>query len=265
MIFNDFSKHLSDYQAFLPQNYNFILKDTVSSTNDLLKSAAQNGAPEGTVMIARAQTCGKGRMGRSFYSPDRTGLYMSILLRPQCSPSDCLMITPLAAVGVAKALENIGSPKIELKWVNDIFINGRKVGGILTESSFSSNRQRLDYVILGIGINLTPPDHDFPEDIKSIAGSVFDNRSAISSSFYRLSAMIVGEVFRLYTALPSRDFMTEYKMRSIILGKNVKISFGGAEIEGLAEDIDDSGNLILRLPDDQKRSFSFGEARIILK
>ena len=167
-------KH-SKYRDILPKG--FTVKDyaTVTSTNDIVKNAARAGAEEGFTVTARCQTAGRGRMGRSFFSPDGTGLYISILLRPTFHPKDALMITTAAAVATARALEAAGSRNIGIKWVNDLLINGKKIAGILTESSLSMGADSLDFAVLGIGINLLSPSNGFPEEIKDIAGAVFDN------------------------------------------------------------------------------------------
>ena len=109
--------------------------DSVTSTNDLLRDAAANGAPEFTVFAAKQQTAGKGRQGRQFYSPPQTGLYLSILFRPQIRPEDTLALTPMAAVAAADAVEQCTGQNVQIKWVNDLYRNGKKVGGILAEQA----------------------------------------------------------------------------------------------------------------------------------
>ena len=146
----------------------------VTSTNTLLKQRSQSGAPHGLVIAAESQTSGRGRMGREFFSPDQTGVYFSILLRPTLSPSDALLITTCAAVACARALEKISGKTAQIKWVNDIYIDERKVCGILTEASFVQGK--IDFAVLGIGINLYTPDNGFPADIKDKAGSLFTCR-----------------------------------------------------------------------------------------
>ena len=134
---------------------------TLESTNSLLKLDAEAEAPTGTIVISEEQTKGRGRMGRSFYSPGNTGIYMSILLRPKISAYESLSITTCAAVAVAEAIEMNSNKKAEIKWVNDIFVNNKKVCGILTEASLDLENGGLRYAILGIGINVFAPRKAF--------------------------------------------------------------------------------------------------------
>ena len=146
-----------------------IEKDSVTSTNTELIEMAKNGAKEGTVLIASEQTAGKGRTGKSFYSPEGSGVYLSILLRPDFKPEDALFLTTIAAVATAKAIESVSDKEAKIKWVNDVYLDNKKVCGILTESALSSDMEKLDYAVVGIGINLCPPEGGFPDDIKNIA------------------------------------------------------------------------------------------------
>ena len=132
--------------------YDILYLDTVDSTNEYLKRNADK-LNKNTVVVARTQTNGKGRLGRHFQSDDG-GLYMSVFLKPHLSPEQSLFITPAAAVAVAKAVENVCKKQTEIKWVNDVYINSKKVSGILAESKIDSNGNALEYVVLGIGINL---------------------------------------------------------------------------------------------------------------
>ena len=149
----------------------------VDSTNAWIRQKAAVGAEEGCTIIANEQTCGKGRWGRSFYSPAGTGIYMSILLRPQgWSPEKAVRLTTMAAVSACEAAEEISGEKAEIKWVNDIYMRGKKVSGILTEASFSLESGCVDYAVLGIGFNVYKPEGGFPEELKHTAGAVFDSR-----------------------------------------------------------------------------------------
>ena len=137
----------------------------VDSTNSKLKSKAESGAPEGTVIISEEQTKGKGRRGRTFYSPKNTGIYMSLLLRPKFSAYESLSITTCAAVAVSRAIEINSNKNAQIKWVNDIFIDDKKVSGILTEASIDLESGGLKYAILGIGINAFSPKEGFPNEL----------------------------------------------------------------------------------------------------
>ena len=149
---------------------------SISSTNTVLKSLAEEGAEEGLCLIAGEQTAGRGRRGRSFFSPPNSGIYMSVLLRPALQAVDATSITACAAVAVAEAIESLAPVNAEIKWVNDIYVEGKKVCGILTEASLDCENGQVNYLIVGIGINTRVPDSDFPEELKSIAGSAFGEK-----------------------------------------------------------------------------------------
>ena len=133
--------------------------DTVDSTNTVCKSLAAQGAPSGTAVIARRQTAGRGRMGRSFESPEGLGLYLSVLWRPEGTPEDLLPLTPMAAVSAAGAIHRVTGAPVRIKWPNDLVLEGRKLAGILTEASLSG--RGVDHVVIGIGVNLRQRPDDF--------------------------------------------------------------------------------------------------------
>ena len=150
---------------------------TITSTNTVLKALAAEGAPAGLALIAGEQTAGRGRMGRSFYSPADSGLYLSLLLRPNVSAVEATRLTACAAVAVAETIEELSGRPAQIKWVNDIFVDGRKVCGILTEASVDCENGMMHYVIIGLGVNTRVPAGDFPEELKGIAGAAFDANS----------------------------------------------------------------------------------------
>ena len=197
------------------------VRESVSSTNTLLKQMGRNGAPHGYVLAASHQTAGRGRMGRNFYSPEETGVYFSVLLRPDLSPADSLLITTAAAVAAARALERISGKEAKIKWVNDIYIEGRKVSGILTEAAFTPDGKGLAFAVLGIGINLYPPKEGFPEDIRSKAGSVINGTQDDLRGY--LTAQVLNEFFDIYPSLKTRSFVEEYRSRSMLTGLTVDV------------------------------------------
>jgi BirA family biotin operon repressor/biotin-[acetyl-CoA-carboxylase] ligase len=154
--------------------------DSVNSTNDICLEHASEGETGGYAAVAGTQTGGRGRRGRSFFSPSDTGLYISLLLRPQaCTADKALRFTTAAAVSVCEAIEKVyEAAEPAIKWVNDIYMRGRKVCGILTEASFNIEDGTLDYAVIGIGINVYTPESGFPEEIREIAGSVFPPEKA---------------------------------------------------------------------------------------
>ncbi len=239
--------------------YRFKIYETLSSTNTLCKEAAENGEKEGLVIVASAQTEGKGRRGRSFFSPGGTGVYMSILLRPTLLGSDALHITTAAAVAVAEGIEAVSGKKAEIKWVNDIFVGGRKVSGILTEGSSDLETGRLSYAVLGIGVNVLPPEGGFPKELAGIADSLFEKDAGEFRN--ALIASILNSFYRYYSRLPERDYLRQYKERSMVIGKRVAVLQGAEREEGLVLGIDDHARLMV-LIDGETRFFSSGEVSV---
>lgn len=237
--------------------------DSVTSTNDLLREAAEKGAPEFTVFAAKQQTAGKGRQGRQFYSPPQTGLYLSILFRPQIAPAETLALTPMAAVAAADAVERCTGRKVQIKWVNDLLLGGRKICGILAESQFS-DAQTLDYVIVGIGINLLEPPQGFPPEIRDIAGAVFPADANAEDAFTDCAAALISALMREYRGLAAKHYLTGYRDRLCMLGRNVTVCENGTERQAQALAVDDDLRLRVRYPDGTEQWRSTGEIRIRL-
>lgn len=240
------------------------IKEEVSSTNTVLKEEAANGVPEGKVLLAHRQTAGKGRMGRGFYSPEETGLYMSLLLRPKLKMQDSLLITTAAAVAVAEAIEKVTGQKAEIKWVNDVYCHGKKVVGILTEGGMSSGHDELAYAILGIGINIWQPSGGFPEDLTRIAGSVMQEEKKDRHLRSKLAAAVLNEFMKIYPQITEKKFMELYRKRSFLVGNTVKLlSAQHEEIPDLplvkVIGIGDDAQLIVELPNGEKRELCCGQ------
>ena len=230
--------------------------EVTGSTNDDIKALAERGAPEGTVIIAGAQTAGKGRLGRSFYSPPDTGLYMSVLLRPVLAAPDALSVTTAAAVAVAEACDVfLQGTAAGIKWVNDIYVIGRKVCGILTESAVAQDGS-VRYAVLGIGINAAYSE--VPEDIREKAGTL-----GCGSEIRPLLAAEVLERFFAYSdRLPDRSYMEEYRRRSILTGKAIEYEADGASHTAEVVGIDDEARLIVRSTDGKISYLASGEVSI---
>ena len=202
-----------------------IVKDKVTSTNTLLKeyAALNPGDKTDKVMIASEQTMGKGRRGRAFYSPDSSGVYLSFLLHPHVDISDAMNLTTLAAVAVSEAVDEVSGLKTGIKWVNDIYLNGKKICGILTECPSSVNG-KVDYVVVGIGINVCRPKEGFPESIANIAGALFDDEDEPADDLKnRLCVGIIDKFDHYYKDLPEKSYIDEYRNRSFLIGKDVYI------------------------------------------
>lgn len=234
---------------------------TVTTTMAVAKQAAEMGATEGYVSIAESQTAGKGRMGRSFYSPAGSGVYFSIVLRPNFNAEQSLLITTCAAVAVAQAVETITRQDAKIKWVNDIYVNGKKVCGILTEASIDIENGGLHYAVLGIGINLMPPEGGFPEDILNKAGALLDDNISGDLSC-RMVAAVLDRFFDLYPNILERSFLEEYRRRSILTGQCVDVLRGESVRPATVEGIDDDFALIVTYEDGSTAHLSSGDVSI---
>ena len=233
--------------------------DKLDSTNILAKSKAADGASEGDLTIALSQTGGRGRMGRSFYSPEGSGIYFSLVLRPKIKAEDISLITPVAAVAVARAIEDIARKSPKIKWVNDLFIDNKKVCGILSEAAFCGDGSA-EYVILGIGINLLVPKSGYPEYIKSIAGSVFKRDEAFNAN--ELVAAIVNIFFELYADLKSENTLEEYQKRMMLIGSNINYIQNGVQKSGSVVGIDNKFRLIIKNEKGESVYLKSGEVTI---
>lgn len=241
--------------ALLHTPIRLLIEDSVDSTNNLLRSMAEDGAAEGTVLLAREQTAGRGRLGHSFFSPKDTGVYMSILLRPTIPVTDALRITTAAAVAAAEAIEAVADVSAQIKWVNDIFCNDKKVCGILTEGKPAQDG-RFQYVIVGIGINLHAPNSGFPAEIADIAGAVTDGGDVQS----RWIAACLDRFFAYYRNLQSGEILRRYRERSYLQGKVVRV-LNSENVHGEVIGIDDEFRLLVRT-ENGILSLDSGEVRV---
>ncbi|MBQ8740941.1 MAG: biotin--[Clostridia bacterium] len=233
----------------------------VDSTNTVAKKLAENGADEGTVVTAIKQTAGRGRLGRTFLSK-KGGVYFSVVLRPQINPEDTLFVTVAAAVAACRAIEAVSSKKCDIKWVNDIYINGKKVCGILTEGGFNSDGT-LNYAILGVGINLFEPKGSFPGNLP-LADSVFHKQDKIffkNRVKERLIAEFSNNFFEIYENLEKKEFIKEYQQRSFLTGKDITYKKDGATYNAKVIEIDDNARLIVKT-NTKTEVLSHGEIQI---
>lgn len=234
---------------------------TISSTNEVAKNLALSGAKHGTVVISEEQTAGKGRLGRSFYSPANTGIYMSIILRPNLTAMDSVLITTSSSVAICDAISKVTGIESQIKWINDIFINNKKVGGILTEASTNFESGTIDYIILGIGINFNKPKDNFPTELKDIAASLYNNNcNGINRNM--LCAEIINNILNIIPQIKIYDFIPEYKKRSIILNEEIIYTSGGISSKGKAIDINKDGSLVVKHDDGSIKVLNSGEVSI---
>lgn len=235
--------------------------NTLDSTNKKAKEIAQD-EEEGTVIIAEEQTQGKGRMGRSWISPKGKGIWMTMILKPDLEPMKVPKMTLIAAAAVHKALNKLGI-KSQIKWPNDILVDGKKVCGILTEMSGELNM--VNYVIMGIGINVNLDEEDIPDELKDIAGSL---KLTTGKKINRkeLAANILNEFEKLYLSFKEEDNIEEVlkicKENSILLGEEVRIIRGNNIRIGKAIDINDNGELVVKFEGDLVENIMAGEVSL---
>lgn len=229
----------------------------LSSTNVLARELATAGAPEGTAVVAAEQTAGRGSKGRSFFSP-AGGVYLSLVLRP-AETADAGRITSCAAVAVARAIERLCPLTVGIKWVNDLYVGGKKVAGILTESAYASDGGML-YAVLGIGINVAAAS--FPPELREIATSLGNEGCAVERA--ALIAAVLEEWERAYATMAGGAFLTESRRRSVVLGRTVTVSRGPEAFEATATAITDDGHLLVRRPDGTETLLTAGEVTLRL-
>ena len=237
------------------------IHERLDSTNLRAKELAAGGAPHGFLVAADSQSAGRGRLGRSFYSPEHTGLYMSLILRPECEPERASLITSLTAVAAARAVEKCSGADVKIKWVNDLYIGGRKICGILSEAGFGMEAGQLDYVVVGIGVNVRKMT--FPPELRDIAGSI-GNETGKEPERARLAAEILGEMEAMYGQLRTGEFLEESRRRSNVIGREVLVTEGGRQYVARALDIDGQGRLIIWTEEEGERSLGFGEVSLKL-
>lgn len=241
----------------------------IDSTNDELKRQALNGQNEIKMLIAESQTKGKGTKGRSFFSPANTGCYISFLLRPGYSAQECTLLTTMAATATALAIESAtgtlkeaSGKKAQIKWVNDVYIDRKKVAGILTEAALKKDGSGIDYVIVGIGVNINPPEGGFPAEIENIATSVITDEPMYIKN--KLIAEIANALIFYYKSFKNKLFIPEYKKRLFFLGEEVTVTQGNETYQATAVDIDEMCHLIVRTSGGEEKTLSSGEISIKL-
>lgn len=236
--------------------------DEIESTNVEAKNLAVSGAPEGTVIVAESQSAGRGRLGRRWASPNGKGLLFSVVLRPELEMRQAHMLTLVAAVATAEAIEELCSVSVSIKWPNDLFIGDKKVGGILTE--VAGEQDDVDWIVLGIGINVNTAFVELPVPLRrtaislSIAGGHPVDRSAL------LAALLLA-LERQYTRAIASGFdtvLSAYRQRDYLLKKSVSVETREGPVVGKASGVDDQGALLVELPERRVRRFHSGDVTL---
>ena len=238
--------------------------DSVPSTNSLAKQEAQKGAEHGKVIIAREQTSGRGRSGRTFFSPRDMGIYFSVILRPEYSLEDSFRLTAWAALCVARAIEQAaGIPErtVQIKWINDLFLDGKKVCGILTEASMDLEMRKLEYAVVGVGLNLSTPEGDFPPELQGRAVSL---EAALEKKIppNSLIAAILMEMENSLSEIPEPGWMEDYRQRSFLTGKEIEILREGKWYRCQVLDIGMDGRLEVLYPGGKIEKLVSAEIRL---
>ena len=237
------------------------IHELLDSTNNRAKALAAEGAPHGTAVIADSQTGGRGRRGRSFFSPEHSGIYLTVILRPSCTPEQASLLTSMAAVATARAIEKTAEADVKIKWVNDLYLGDRKICGILSEAGMNMESGQLDHVAVGIGVNTARMA--FPPELEEIATSV-GNETGTAPDRNRLIAEILNELEKLYDEQDSAAFLRESRRRSNVIGRDITVIEGEKRYPARAVDIDSRGRLIIETPEGRTR-LNYGEVSLRLK
>ena len=222
------------------------LYDTLESSNRTAKLLALDGAPHGTLVLTAHQSAGRGRLGRRFESPAGKGVYCSVLLRPEIPAANAQTATISAAVAVCRAVKKLCGLELAVKWVNDLYYQGRKVCGILTEAALDMESGMLDYAVLGLGFNITAPPDGWPAELQDVAGALFDDAPPPGARA-ALAAAFLNEFWALYHGVPKPEYLPEYRARQALLGQTVTVTpRNGTPRKAEALDIDEDCRLVVR-------------------
>ena len=241
---------------------NLVSFQSVKSTNDLASQVAGNYPDEGVVITSEKQTLGRGRLGRSWHSPEKVGAYISIIITPKMSPEKAPGLSVMTALAAAETFESYCPGQVKIKWPNDILIGNRKVAGVLTELYTKNNK--IDYVVVGIGININQRPQDFPQNLRKIATSL---RQVAGKKINRarLTAQFLGNFemeYKQYQKNQLAGSLKRVRLYSSLLGQTITLKTGDKLLTGQALDIDKTGALIIEV-DGKKISVSGGEVTVV--
>jgi len=234
----------------------------VTSTNDVAKELAAQGAEEGTVVVAEVQTCGRGRLGKEWLSP-KGGIWFSMILRPKVKAKDTFKITFLTAVAVAKAIRKMFRLNAEIEWPNDVLVNGKKVCGILTETSIRG--EKVDSVVVGVGINANIDINFFPKNLKKAVTTLSTelNREIDRKKFLRKLLEELEAYYKRFKEDKFDSVLEEWKRLNRLFGANVEVVSLDEKITGKAVSVDKNGALIVRLADGSTRKVFSGDVTLL--
>ena len=233
------------------EEWTLIRYETIDSTNAALKTMTQ--APHGTILCSTVQTAGRGRLGRTFFSQEG-GLYLSLLLKRQEPLDQLLHLTPMVAVAVRRAIMDVCPLEVDIKWINDLLVQGKKVCGILTEVAPQGG------VIIGIGINCNT--EDFPEELQSVAGSLREFCGRVDEKALLQALILQLQELDKYLIEQKKQWLEEYRKACVTLQKNVLVISPFDTQEAFAEDLGENGEILVRFPDGTRKLISMGEVSL---
>lgn len=254
---------LSGSLADLTFGQNIIWLDNIDSTNNYAKKLADEGAPHGTVVLTEYQTGGRGRLGKTFSSPAGKGLYLSVLLRPDLPPMDVVNLTAWTAVAVCNAIENVVGERPGIKWTNDLILHNKKLCGILTEMGLEAESGQLQYVVVGIGINISQTENDFGDELIPIATSL---ELALGRKVRRadLAVSVIRQLDRMMQDFPEKkdEYLSLYRSDCVTTGHEVRLIQKAESRTAFAEGIDDDFALLVRWPDGTHETITAGDVSV---
>ena len=265
----NYSSPLDDnaLEKFIP-SLKVIHLERTDSTNTYAKALAKASKDKTELLvIADSQSGGRGRLGRSFFSPEDTGLYMSLLLYPDLHAKDMQLITTAAAVALCKAIQSLTGLDPAIKWVNDVYLNGKKVAGILTEGVFDPSSAKTEFVILGIGVNVFYPQNDFPDDIKTIAGALVHSQDGSHPDFLkeRLAGRIVEEFMKIYRSIADAPHFEDYASLMFLKGRCVSVLRGTEVIDAVVVGLERDFSLTVQAENGEILNLISGEVSLKIK
>lgn len=239
----------------------FVYKE-LESTNKTAKEMAMNGHKHGTVIIADSQTAGRGRYGRSFYSPPKSGLYMSFIFQfPALHVQKATLITTSVAVTICQAIQDVCGKEPKIKWINDILLEDKKVGGILTEAVTDFESGNIEWIVVGIGININTSKDSFPRELNPIAASIYSGEID-GATRNRLAAEFINRLLVFDIWQNDKEIYAEYKKRLSMLNERITVIAPNETYDALAMDVNLDGHLIVKKDDGKTVALSSGEISI---
>ena len=235
--------------------------ETTDSTNTRARELANQGSPEGTLVVAEQQTAGRGRKGRVWHSPKRDGIYISLILRPKISPLEAPKITLLAGIAAAEAILSLADLDVHIKWPNDILIGKRKVAGVLTE--IASDLDEVSHVVTGLGMNGNV--REFPPELRDVGTSLYleTGRPVDRASLVRSFLERYEHFYAIFLQGRTQDILERWKTLSRTLGSRIAVEISGRRITGVARDIEPDGSLILETPDGKSHRVFSGDLETV--